>query len=402
MTNDKNIILIAGSPTSGKGTLGCFLDGHPDIFSLPFWHDKIATGLTDFRYNDFCAPWLGKNAKVLPILNAILTKTDFNVLELFANQGYCTYPVSANETLNFDLNIDYAELKQLFINTLMTFETSQYNPNNIIQVILNSLVKIFNRSNSYKYFVSHSTNGFTHYDKFLEVFPNSKILYVKRNRIDWLYSLAWRRCNCDHNKMIESINWIFQNDSRLKDLIWLENNIDNFVKKYPQSIKIIDFNELIFNPNTVIDEILSFLKIEKSDVAYTPSLFNKKLDLINEIKDDVNKIATSEEITLINNLFTNYVPPLTKIEKDMIATRKELNNLRKEKDILNRELNNKNEKIITLRRDLHKQRNRSVLNVCLEKINYLRIKLFAKITFGKTRTHYVEKYNMIQEYLNEQ
>ncbi|MDR1450741.1 MAG: hypothetical protein LBI57_00165 [Helicobacteraceae bacterium] len=308
----KKILLITGAVTSGKAALACLLEGHPEAFAMPFWHDKVASGLTNFHFPGPTRLLGYPAAKIWSIMNALTNDTDINVLKLFSLQQKFVYPASAGEIIEFPTNFNYYDLEVNIYNDLTKLETENINADNITSIMFKNLQNIFSPKtiDTCKYYVSQSTNGFIRYEDFFKAYSGggggSKIIYVKRDIVDWLFTMAWRSSRCSHEKMMGSINWVFENDPRIKNLIYLDKNIENLQSKYPQNLKIIKFEDLILRHEIVIKEVCGFLQIEEHKNMFVPTILGTEIPLVKEIKDDISKIITSEEDKHIRNWLRKY------------------------------------------------------------------------------------------------
>lgn len=350
MENKKNILMISGALTSGKGILASLLEGHPNVFAIPQWHDMFADTLLKFslRLKTLDPNWRGKDDRIL-YMRKFLSETDYPILEQYAIQKQIPFPVSGDDVIQSYFDFDFYKHDRQFFHELYELE-DVFNLNKIAQIFYKSFISNWNQCpikyENVKYFVSASEPGFNKYDDLFSKMPNAKVIYIKRDFMEWFFSNVYRWEKIyKANTFEEKIDWCFFEDPRIKGLIYMDKSYKLFAEKYPINFKVINFNDLIENNKEVMQEVTKFLDIPMNEILIYPTFLgqkfeNKNINIVGKVIDNSEKLNISkkdqryvmklyenfEEIVL--NIKPQKTDPVLELSKINIVKQKVLNKIK--------------------------------------------------------------------------
>jgi len=307
------ILLITGTPTSGKGTFTSLLDDHDDIFAIPAWHDKL---LNAHLYIDNIESrgllQCGKYAHLIEYLHKILANSDWHILRVFAFQQELIFPLNSLKSISIPFNLDFEMLNENILLDLSNIQKNDFTCSKAFYVVIKNLIKSITPEKKIKYFISQGLNGFYDYELFFKKYPNSKAIYLKREPIDWLFSWINRTSGCEINKFKEITLSLKQRQHPSSNFIFNSLNsssiIEHIQKKYPDRLMIVNFNDVILNTKKTMNNVAEFIKIKKLDTLYTSSILGNKIEAIGTIEDDTEKMMTVEHKKLLKKLIASYFP----------------------------------------------------------------------------------------------
>ncbi len=276
-------IIITGPYTSGKGVLASLLDSH-EIFAIPMWHDMLISTFFDFtnyyQKHNTTLKWLDNDDRIIQ-LRKFLSNVDYPTLEQFALQKKIVFPISAENYEIFEFNFDYYCHTKEFFESVYKLLPEEITTRNLFNLFTQSFINNFKdlSQKNYKYFVSVIEPGFYNFKELISQFPDIKIIYINR---DWLIPLCSRYFYHNFNPFC-----VFE-DNRIHDIIRVEKEAPFYQKKYPENFKIIEFNNLINNTTTTMQEIIKFISFQWNDIYSQPTFLTKTIkskQLISEIID---------------------------------------------------------------------------------------------------------------------
>ena len=293
-------LFICSTNLSGKGFLLQLLENHSQIKSFPY-HKFGFSHLADFFFETL-------NIKHYPVIKGYFNTNDDYVLSIINQNDDKTYKISFGELLSFVFkymdSIPYLlqshfskqvvtyvsdELKytsdydynfHIFIDTFSNNLKNYKNKSFTIEELDNNLYSAFEKSVSNfslksenSNFLIMGSNGSDQIHNLYKYYTNSKILFVKRDPISISYANSKRILSKSYaipnNDLIYKlmINSTTNFKTKINDVL---STAENYSVKY-DNIKIISFENLIYNTSVTVKEISNFLN-RKSISSNTPSL----------------------------------------------------------------------------------------------------------------------------------
>lgn len=260
----EKFLYICGAKGSGKSLIRAILDGHPQLFVSPF-HERIFESF--FEDDD----------------TGILKKNDIEkIREMLANKGHYfqlereswkkkqNLGIAANIHKEFVLNFNYYLFDRSWVENLYkkgTEWTSQEVCKEIYRSFSKNLSGPFLKKGSKKrYYCSQSMGYSNAVPGFIKAFPDSKIIYVKRDPIEIIAALTNRTPNPQNYNRSKG----FKPDALFKKwgtfeyiklLAQLDDEAEKALKKHPRKILIIKFSDIFDNLNKTTLRIRKFLNI---------------------------------------------------------------------------------------------------------------------------------------------
>lgn len=314
----KNILMISGAYTSGKGVLSALLEGHTNIVAIPHWHDMLADIFLRFL-KSFMAPqnessWRGHDERII-LLKKYLSHQDYPMLEHYAMQKKIPFQIAAGEFIFSDFDVDFYKHEKEFFTGLFALERDSISISKLFELFYQSLIENWKghkgNFNKVKYFVSASEPGFCNYKELFKNEPATKVIYIRRTAKDWILPLMHRirQYECNYDAVIKRIFYL---DPRMKYIVYMDRNCEKIAEKYPENFKIIEFDDLIERTDETMQAVGAFLGISITKSLFVPTfqgeiLETEKYKLIGETIDNESKIdIPSRYVNRALEIFENY------------------------------------------------------------------------------------------------
>lgn len=259
--NKEKFLLIAGAKASGKSLIRGILDGHPDLFVSPF-HELVLQSLYVDSSQNF------KTKDIEQIRAALASKGNYFQLERLSRQDYYIN-ISGKDFRHININFDFYSFDRSWVENLYKSGT-EWNSYDVCMSIYMSFSKhlssSFIKSSDKKKYYCALSNGYSNaIAGFVKTFPNSKIIYIKRDPIEIVNALIARtkapndsRSNWFSRKLLLK-KW--GTYSFIRSIVDLDNEAKKVLKKFPNQILILDFNKFFDNLKNEILKIRKFLNI---------------------------------------------------------------------------------------------------------------------------------------------
>ena len=255
---------ISGAKGSGKSIIRGLLDGHPQLFVSPF-HERIFESF----YEDDDTSFL-KKKDIEKIREMLANKGHYFQLERQAR--FKKQPLNVASDIHKSINVDfnYYLFDKSWVDNLYrkgTEWTSQEVCKEIYKSFSKNLSSPFLKKVSKKHYYCSNSMGYPNATPgFVKTFPNSKIIYIKRDPIEIVAALTNRTTN-PHN--YGGSKW-FNPDALFKKwgtfefiklLAQLDDEAEKTLKKHPRKILIIKFSDIFENLDKLTRRIRKFLNI---------------------------------------------------------------------------------------------------------------------------------------------
>lgn len=296
-------LTVAAAPTAGKAILLSLLEGAPDVFSTPLWHDNVSAALCTHSPAPEAIPqelaWgiYGNNLHLTRFRN-FLQHTEYSRLESVSLQKFYIFHLSNSEQKKVPCEFDFYAMDKKLASRIWHMEN--FTEQSIFSAIFSSLCEQFHtNTDSYKFACSMPFNDFCDYEKIIRTFPDGKIIYIDRDITDALGSAILRKTKLiDSDFSTELRNEALHgNQAFLFELASRSKHVDDLQKIYPNNIFKIDFRELILNTKITIKKICQWMNIEFTNDMLKATFCGQVIDdnATGIIHDDIRKLLTSAE-----------------------------------------------------------------------------------------------------------
>ena len=276
----EKFLYIAGSKGSGKNLIRGLLDGHQQLF-VSIFHERI---FESFFKNDYRL--LQKQAFYEYNTDSLKKKKIEEIRELLSVNGHYseierTYwtkeyiiHVASNIYKSININFDFYLFDKLWVKDLYKNGT-RWTSHEVCKAIYRSLSRtitspFLKKTSNKKYYCALSSGYSSGILEFANQFPNSKIIYMKRDPIDIVSALVNRvKSEQDQKSHWWTRKRLFKKWASLdfiKTIVQLDKNAEKLAKKYPKKILIIKFSDMFKNLNKETMRIKKFLRLS-DDIA---------------------------------------------------------------------------------------------------------------------------------------
>lgn len=282
MSNPKfNLIMLSAWHENGGNVLHRHFDGHPNLFVYPF-ESQLATPhssnlLTPAVPQRYCWPEF---------------LTEWTAEQAYQNiwdQELKTYLRTPHISKFKDCGIVMDEGQRI---EEFDKQTSAYTRSAFIEAFFRSTFdtwKNYNRSGKETHYVGYSPPILMDTEKIFADFPDAQIVHIVRN--------PW-------SGYADTIKRPFPFSMEKYCQIWniVQMTALTYANKYRGRFHLARYEDLVENPQRVMDGLCVSLGIEKSDKSYYPSFNGKKLEsvypwgTIKSVTEEAN-FATANELT---------------------------------------------------------------------------------------------------------
>jgi hypothetical protein len=315
-------VFICGLPGCGKGLLRTMIDGHSRVVTSPFQGFGMGIISDSFENKLLSNEQYANHIKNVKMSETVLTIENRSctigqiidfispTLNVIINSAVSNYIVAASSQENqvfVDFKFELSKLFDIFINGLIEINSTT---NNNSEDILDLFIKCFIDSWSNKhnittpeYFVQSSNNGLNAINCILNRTKRSKVIIVNRDPLSMIYTNT-KRFLLKTNTLEEFIE--VSRDKRLlssfnkysrtlysKSYIKKINGLRNYIDEVKDNdrVLVINFEELVHTPNSVMSEVSHFLSINHEDVLNRASLNSidvesSKIKFTGKVNDD--------------------------------------------------------------------------------------------------------------------
>lgn len=305
----KMLIQVEGWYGGGKSIIVGLLDGHPDVFS---------TLLPDYSFISFLSYPQDEiiRSKNIEALRKILAGTQYYNIERAANDGYFSFDFAASAVhLKVPFKMDFYEYEKQYIKELRSM------PNWSFEKVMDVLYKHYflalnpdKRNKIPKYFAGLGISVLEFQKRFREVYPNSKFIFIKRRILNTVATRANRKLQ-DHQTSMQSfyspgISRILKS-GEIYRILEYRDYFERMAQLYPETYKIIDFDELNLNTESVMRNVCDFLSIDFTDDLLKFSFMGNEIihngkKHVGEELDMAEKLLSSQEIAAVNSQISRY------------------------------------------------------------------------------------------------
>ena len=258
----EKFLYLTGSKGSGKNLIRGLLDGHPQLFVSAF-HERI--------FEAFCEDDVNVSNKkdIEQIRVALASKGHYFQLERHSWFKKHAYHIASDVFKFIDKNFDYYSFDKSWVEDLYrkgTKWTSQEVCRAIYRSFSQQVSSPFLKKVSKKKYYCALSEGYSNaIPRFIKTFPNSKIIYMKRDPIEIVAALVGRK-----SSPTDSYSGWFTRDALFKTwathdfirlLVKLDNQAETAMKKYPDQVMIVKFSNFFDNLKKETARIRKFLKI---------------------------------------------------------------------------------------------------------------------------------------------
>jgi hypothetical protein len=262
----EKFLLIGGAKASGKSLIRGVLDGHPELF-VSIFHEVIFQSL----YVEDADVY--KKKDIQEIRTNLASKGSYYQLERLTRKAFYYTVAGADHRRINTKNFDFYSFDKSWVDDLYrkgTEWTSQEVCSAIYRSFDQHLHPFLKKLSKKKYYCSLSNGLPNAISGFLKTFPNSKIIYLKRDPIEMVDGLV-KRVNSKTKKVPNDIrsNWFTRKTlikkwctfDFIKSVVELDKEADKALKKYPKQVLILKFSDFFDNSEKETMKIKKFLNI---------------------------------------------------------------------------------------------------------------------------------------------
>ena len=279
------VVLIDGHPASGKSLIRGMLDGHSLGFVSPF-HDLLPLA--------FCRKAYDENALTARdiewLRQALICHARYSRIERIARHREFYLEPIAGEMKRIYLGLDFPAFDAQWVEDLSR-ASETWHPEMIIATIYANLKRFIqpdlqSQERGYEEFYATLGDGdITSSERFLNRFPNGKIIYMRREPVEIFAALCarkpqpgnYRTANNNQSLLFEK----YMREGLLRRIQTKNVVIDRLAKDHPDRVLIVDFQAFFSHFEEFVDRISSFIGIDYESSLNRFSFNNESVYLSN-------------------------------------------------------------------------------------------------------------------------
>lgn len=261
----EKFLYLTGSKGSGKNLIRGLLDGHPQLFVSVF-HERIFEAFYEDDNN------FEKKKDIEQIRVALASKGHYFQLERHSWFKKHADHIASDVFKFVNKNFDFYSFDKSWVNDLYKKGT-KWTSQEVCRAIYRSFSKklsspFLKKKINKKYYCALSEGYSNAIPKFIKTFPNSKIIYMKRDPIEIVAALVGRK-----KSPTDSYSSWFTREALLKTwatrdfiklLVELDDQAETALKKYPDQVMIVKFSNFFDNLKKETTRIRKFLNISNN------------------------------------------------------------------------------------------------------------------------------------------
>lgn len=309
IVQNKHLLYLYGGTASGKTTLLRLLDGHPEVAVTPL-HDKLPDAFSQSNLNRFPVErtaMMINGTRLLDLhrFQTALTKSRYNRLQEIHHGRPVRFAASSSDIQGQSMDrFDFYAFEEQWVNEVNEIEN--INLHDIIYHIFDSLFIHWEQypynHEECKYYVGLGAPNPNSIKYTLKNWPKAKIICVQRDP---------RGCIAAKAQKVEDSAYDLLKSGRIYNVKSINDCALEMRRNYPDRVKVIQFEDLILNSDTVIKEVQSFLEIVDDPILAKPTYCGENLEsyeqnYIGEINDKWDDLLSNDERRLANLQLQQY------------------------------------------------------------------------------------------------
>ncbi len=306
------LLYLYGGTGSGKTVLLRLLDGHPEVAVTPI-HDKFPeafarSNLDGFPVERTTSQIAGDRHLDLHRFQTALTESRYNRLQGAHHGRPVRFAASSRDLQGRPMaGFDFYAFEETWIDRV--YQRADMDPHAILYEIFDSLFAHWDRypydSDTCKYFVGLGAPNPRSITYTLEHWPEARVVFLRRDPRGCIASKA--------QKVEEATAYDLLRRGRMYNVRAMNDIARTLQDRYQNRVKIVEFDELILNSETVMDDIRTFLRIEHDSILERATFCGEDLDSYNQdyigqINDQWSDLLTADEKRLASLQLGNPSP----------------------------------------------------------------------------------------------
>lgn len=283
-----NFIQIEGWAGAGKGAIWSLLDGHSDIFVNPihdFSHCALFYGLDHINFRK------------------MLAGTEYYKLEKLGKLGSDPIDLGGKVSVENHFNFDFYKFDQIlgdYLSDPATKKDCRSVLNQYMQAYILSYKNMVYDLSALKYFVSMGNYySWEHYHN-SDLMKNIKTIFVRRDPSGIVASRVNREKRSIDDKESFQFAPTFKQLMSVGDVEAICAYNDMMVSlrhKYPRSVLILDFEDIVFGTEKAMKTVAEFLEVEFDHIMCIPTRDGKVIEsgetsFVGKVNDNPDEILT--------------------------------------------------------------------------------------------------------------
>ena len=255
-------LLISGTKGSGKSLIRGLLDGHPQLLVSPF-HEVVLESFYKNKTN------VKKKMDIETVRTVLASNGRYFQLERLIKEKDQSILIGGNDKRETNINLDYDLFDSSWVKNLFK-KGKKWNSQQICEEIYKSLSAklcspLLDNNVKKKYYCALNTGYQKAVSGFVKSFPDSKIIYLKRNSLEIISSIIKRKKNKKDFRSSsfsrQSLLDMYGTKEFINSIYSLNKEAEKLSKKNPNKILTINFSDFFQNQAVETKRILKFLKI---------------------------------------------------------------------------------------------------------------------------------------------
>ena len=297
---EMSVILIDGWGGSGKSLLLSYLDSHPEIFAIPV-HDKLVYDILKLNSKN-----LNTNDNDIRQIRRSLSSHGYYNIEYNATREVMPVLLSTekDDILEVPFKFNFEEFERSWKRALL--ERRSFTKEEFIDILYEAFyqnVETKNVKTELRHFATMGDSKSCSPQKFLENYPSSKLIYVKRDISELIGIRSNRQTPTGLRQgMFEKDFLSVILSAEVQKIIDYEHKIKSTQTNNPDRVLIVEFEELFDNQMHTLNNVQKFLDLPSEKLF--PTMMGYKLgdetqNYGSQKNDSVNNLLSPSKILYV-------------------------------------------------------------------------------------------------------
>lgn len=303
-------LLFCGGPICGQKTLAAQLEGHPDIFSIPMWHDCTAAHL------GYCLQRMNQSVPVdelsqeyvkylyfFKILNT--AQNTYEILQLAAQTGYMNFSLDSKRTVPVPFDFSFSSFSAGLFTDLrdagfikLPKHLPQHLPHFFHAIFKNLHAQVWNEARPLpRYGASMMPVDFFRYELMQSIYPEAKCLFIRRDPIDAFAAIIVKNAQ-QLNRSVDKFLHTYCNSDNALRIVKNMQRAEHVAKTQPNFMLIIDFADLTLNTEQTLRKVCAHIDVEYMPILQQATFLCKPInpDIQSDIRPDIRPELNGQQL----------------------------------------------------------------------------------------------------------
>ena len=298
-------LIIGGGPTSGKGVLPALLDGHPEIFAIPMWHDGMIACLDDLQRSMpriFLQLSRDYEKYLYVFLASSACTTRYMVLQIAAQARCMNFPLDSERSVPVPFTFAFSRFSEGLFADLLDMGMDFADVPRLFHAVFKNLHAELTGGGKPlpRYGVSVLPLDFCRYEMLRSMYPEAKCVFIRRDIIGAFAATIARNAKMNGQPIEKYMHQYCTNAYTLR-IVKNVLNAERVAVAHPDFMVVFDFFELIQNTEYCLRKACAHLGLEYLPTMRQATFLGKPiaLDAVGIVHDEPRNLLSAAQLDML-------------------------------------------------------------------------------------------------------